>query len=345
MHKSSLPTVTIVVIGLNTEETLQACLSATQQLDYPKEKYRVLYVDTGSTDHSLTMARRFTEVEAVALHPEFPSAALGRNTGWQKADTTFIQFLDSDTEMDPQWLRTALENIDDDIGAIFGKLEEKEPRKNLYHLISHLEWEEPKESPKIFGGNVLIRKAAIDEVGGYDEALQCGEEPELSVRMREAGWKIKGLPHLMAKHDIGMKGINKYLRRAFRSGYGFLEVALLCRDKQEKLWLWEVCRVMLFTFIPWILLAVGYFSELFFPAAAIALLIFFRPLRHAPALKRKKNLSWKEAILYCLHLSFVSYPQCLGAFYYLAKKLKKVAFKEKTVDKIREKLHEDTPHD
>jgi hypothetical protein len=47
------------------------------------------------------------------------------------------------------------------------------------------------------GGDALIRCAALDEVGGYRSELQAGEEPEMTARMRAAGWKI----WRMTRHD------------------------------------------------------------------------------------------------------------------------------------------------
>ncbi len=36
----------------------------------------------------------------------------------------------------------------------------------------------------------MMRVAALRDVGGYREDLIAGEEPELCVRLRQAGWRI-----------------------------------------------------------------------------------------------------------------------------------------------------------
>jgi len=49
--------------------------------------------------------------------------------------------------------------------------------------------------------------------------------------------------------------------------------------------------------------------------------IAFRGLRKFPYYCR--HLSWKESLLYCLHLALVGYPQCAGALKYFSSKIKR----------------------
>ena len=60
---------------------------------------------------------------------------------------------------------------------------------------------------RAFGGIVMLRAKAVEEVGGYREDLIAGEEPELSVRLRRTGWRIWRLDAEMTMHDAGMPGL------------------------------------------------------------------------------------------------------------------------------------------
>ena len=51
------------------------------------------------------------------------------------------------------------------------------------------------------GGDALMRTAALAEVGGYDPNLIAGEEPELCVRLRAAGWQIYTLDREMTPSE------------------------------------------------------------------------------------------------------------------------------------------------
>ena len=56
-----LPNVSIVVIGLNEENNLHNTFKAIHNIDYPKNKYEIIYIDTGSSDRSIEIARRYTK--------------------------------------------------------------------------------------------------------------------------------------------------------------------------------------------------------------------------------------------------------------------------------------------
>ena len=101
-------TVSAVVIGRNEGQRLERCLASVQALAAAGPVCEVLYVDSGSTDNSLAVAA-YCGVKTIALEPERPTAALGRNAGWRAASGEFVLFLDGDTELAPQFLSPALE--------------------------------------------------------------------------------------------------------------------------------------------------------------------------------------------------------------------------------------------
>ena len=48
----------------------------------------------------------------------------------------------------------------------------------------------PVGQARACGGDALMRRAAFEAVGGFRDDLIAGEEPELCVRLRAAGWQI-----------------------------------------------------------------------------------------------------------------------------------------------------------
>lgn len=58
-----------------------------------------------------------------------------------------------------------------------------------------MEWNVSPGEVRTFAGDVMIHAAALQNVGGYREDLIAGEESELCVRLRAAGWHIWRLPH------------------------------------------------------------------------------------------------------------------------------------------------------
>ena len=87
----------VVIIGVNTEKTLGKCLESVLESRYKEGEIHIWYVDGGSTDGSVAIARSCSGVHVIEIHPEYPSPGLGRNAGWRAGNSPMVQFLDSDT--------------------------------------------------------------------------------------------------------------------------------------------------------------------------------------------------------------------------------------------------------
>ena len=72
-----------------------------------------------------------------------------------------------------------------------------------------------------------MRWQPLQDVGGYNPRLIAGEEPELCVRLRAAGWKIWRLDAEMTLHDAAMTRFGQWWKRAARSGHAWAEGAAL----------------------------------------------------------------------------------------------------------------------
>ena len=103
-----------------------------------------------------------------------------------------MQFIDGDCEIARDWIQKALSFLErhPDVCAVFGRRRERYPSVSIYNRLCDIEWDVPIGPAKAFGGDVMIRAAALDAVGAYRNNLIAGEEPELSVRLRAQGWRI-----------------------------------------------------------------------------------------------------------------------------------------------------------
>ncbi len=241
------PTAT-VAIGRNEGERLRLCLASL----IAQGASPVVYVDSGSTDGSAEMAGKMgAEVVALDLSTSF-TAARARNAGLARVldlapETVFVQFIDGDCELAGGWIETARTALLEDarLAAVCGRRRERFPEATLWNRMIDLEWDTPVGEAKACGGDALIRRAALDEVGGYRDDLIAGEEPEMCFRMRGKGWRIERLDAEMCLHDAAMTRLSQWWRRAERAGHAYAEGAALHGGSPERYKVAETRRAVL----------------------------------------------------------------------------------------------------
>jgi GT2 family glycosyltransferase len=237
----------VVVIGRNEGERLRRCLESVVGL-----AEQVVCVDSGSTDGSVAMAR-VLGVEVVELDMARPfTAARARNEGYQRlrelnADLAYVQFVDGDCEVAEGWLDKAVRFLDEhpDVAVVCGRRRERFPERSIYNLLCDIEWDTPIGQTKACGGDAMMRMPAFESVGGFRDDLIAGEEPELCVRLRAAGWSVWRLAEEMTLHDAAMTRFGQWWRRAVRGGYAFAEGAYLHGAPPERHWVRESRRAWL----------------------------------------------------------------------------------------------------
>ncbi|NOX83114.1 MAG: glycosyltransferase family 2 protein [Alphaproteobacteria bacterium] len=242
------PNIGIVIIGRNEGARLIACLKSAAG-----DGRRIVYVDSGSTDGSVDAAGALG-ADVVALDMGRPfTAARARNAGAQRLGAQgapeLIQFVDGDCEIAPGWIETAAAFLSAnlEVAIVCGQGREKFPERTIYNRIANREWAAPAGETLFCGGIAMARAQALNIVGGYRDSLIAGEEPELCVRLRVAGWKIHRLDAEMYAHDIAMTALGQWLKRARRAGHAFAEVSHLHRGKPEQIWARETLRAFFWT--------------------------------------------------------------------------------------------------
>ena len=238
----------VVVIGRNEGERLGRCLRSV--VDTVPQ---VVYVDSGSTDRSVEMAREMG-VEVVGLDMRIPfTAARARNEGFHrlsaaKPGLTYVQFVDGDCEIVPGWLEKAVAFLDahDDVAAVCGRRRERHPENSIYNMLCDIEWDTKVGEARYCGGDAMLRVDAFTKINGYRVDLITSEDPEICVRLRSAGWRIWRVGEEMTIHDAAMLRFGQWWKRELRTGYGFAEGARLHGAPPERhfaresrsAWLW-----------------------------------------------------------------------------------------------------------
>jgi protein involved in polysaccharide export with SLBB domain/glycosyltransferase involved in cell wall biosynthesis len=313
----------VVIIGLNAEKTLRACIESVRASRYDLGEISICYVDSGSADGSRELAASFDGVRVISLDSDHPSPGAGRNAGWRSGEAPLVQFVDSDTEVDPDWfLHAAAAFTGESVGAVRGRRVERRPEASVFNWIADQEWNAAPGECADFGGDVLIRREALERTAGYDETLVGGEDPELSQRVRAAGWRIMQLDDTMTTHDLDMRTTGQYCRRAYRTGYGFAAVVDRHGASLADFWMRELVRIVIRGGVGPALAVVGAVLALAAHPAFLLLsllgagLLFYPRVFRVGAFSRAKNLPLAEAKRYAWHCTLVVLPEFLGATRY-----------------------------
>lgn len=315
----SEPRLGAVAIGRNEGQRLVRCLTSLRgAVDH------LVYVDSGSTDESVAHARELgCDVVELDLSEPF-TAARARNAGLarllnQARLPRFVQFVDGDCEVVEGWLEAGVAALEDDprLGVVCGRRRERHPERSVFNRVCDVEWDTPVGLARSCGGDALFRSKALVEVEGFRDDLIAGEEPELCVRLRAAGWRVRRIDAEMTLHDADMTELSQWWRRAERSGHAFAEGAALHGERGH--WVQERNRIL------------GWGLGL--PAAALGLapvtlgaslsLLGAYPVqayRVYRRLREEEERPVEEALPYALSCVLAKLPEAQGALgYYLSR--------------------------
>jgi len=282
----------------------------------------VVYVDSGSVDDSVKVAKSLG-LEILELDPNLPfSAARARNEGFGRLreldpNLYYVQFVDGDCELCGGWLASGATFLSNhaDVAVVSGRLREKHPESSIYNTLCDIEWDRPVGETDACGGIAMMRVSAFEQVQGFRVDLIAGEEPELCVRLRAAGWRVWRLGDEMALHDSGMSHFRQWWKRMQRGGYAYAQGAELHGAPPERhfvresrsAWIWGL-GVPIVAFV--CALLVG----------RVALIIFavypLQVVRLALRGTRSKRENWGRA----LFLVIGKFPEMLGQVQFFARR-------------------------
>ncbi|MFC2187370.1 glycosyltransferase family 2 protein [Fulvivirgaceae bacterium LMO-SS25] len=198
--------VSVIIPVFNQAQYLQEAVNSAKQTEVGE----ILIIDDGSTDNSLSIAKKLeAEISIVKVfsHPNNQNRGVSasRNLGITNARFPYIAFLDADDMYLPHRFEEQLSILENDLScqAVYGWAEEW--NQDFTQAIRKLGVESEVLSTDIFEElllgrkghfhtpTVLIRSSAFDKTGGFDENLKLHQDTELWLRMTFHGsWVSSG---------------------------------------------------------------------------------------------------------------------------------------------------------
>lgn len=223
------PDVSVVVVNWNTANMLQRCL-VSLEAERGTAGLEVIVVDNGSTDGSQDMVlKTFPKVQLIA-NRENRGFSIANNQAVGVSTGRYVFLLNSDTEVGLGSMRPLIDygDANPSAGIIGPQLlnfdgtlqpsgrEFPTPLSTVATLFgvnrligrprygTRRDYSIPAVVDEVSGAAMLVRREAMERVGGLDESFAWGyEDVDLCRRVRKAGWRVYYFPDAKVKHEWG----------------------------------------------------------------------------------------------------------------------------------------------
>ena len=260
--------ISVIIVNYNSGEKLAGCVSSILGTSPVTE---IIVVDNASTDDSLVLLESSFPGEQnleILRNDSNLGFSVACNRGAANARGHYLLYLNPDCVIDDSTLPVLVASLEDNQGAgmaggllvnpdgteqVGGRRAIPTPWRTLVRVL-HLSGlskrypkifldfnlhreplpDHPVEVEAISGACMMVRRQALDDVGGLDEGyfLHC-EDLDWCMRFRQKGWKILFVPGARVVHYLGVcgrarpvfvewhkhKGMMRFYRKFFRNQY------------------------------------------------------------------------------------------------------------------------------
>ena len=116
-----LPDITLLICAYNEEDVVAEKMKNTLAIDYPKDKFRIMWVTDGSNDHTNELLKAYPEVDIV-FSPERRGKSAALKHGLRELKTRYVAFTDANTMLNPGAMKEiARQFMDPTVGCVSGE--------------------------------------------------------------------------------------------------------------------------------------------------------------------------------------------------------------------------------
>ena len=207
------PTCSILIPAHNEEKVIAATIESMLNLDYPKKKLCIIVINDGSTDSTKKIIERYAKRNSGVELFNVPKGKGGQgksralNLGVKRVKSEIIAVYDADNTPERSSLRYLVAQLllNKELGGVIGKFRTVNKNYNLltkFINVETLSFQSMLQAGRwqmhgiatLPGTNFVMWTSLIRELHGWDEEALT-EDSELSIRIYEAGYKIKFIPY------------------------------------------------------------------------------------------------------------------------------------------------------
>jgi GT2 family glycosyltransferase len=250
--------VSVAVVSWNGLEHLKVCLAALAAQDDPGLRWEVLVLDNGSRDGTADWIRRHHPEVRIIVSPVNLGFCAGNNRLVQEARGDAVALLNNDARPAPDWLRAlvhGLRSSPSDVAAISGMILDWEGERldfaqGIMTFDGHAfqqGYHRPLDRARLpatgseilfpCGGNMMIRRRAFVESGGFDEDFFAYlEDVDLGWRLWSRGQRVTFTREAVVYHR---SMATSDLLGLYNRGFLFERNAFLTAYKNYEPGVWE----------------------------------------------------------------------------------------------------------
>jgi GT2 family glycosyltransferase len=239
------PLVTVILPTYKRPDLLPACLDALEQQTHRPMEVIVIDQSPDSLTRDIMSARRSESHRYRYIHSDVAGVSLARNLGLREAAGNLIAFTDDDAVPEPGWISgfvRAFESTPADVvgGKILALWEGTRPRwfpDSRAYLVGIFDPGGPlapfPEASLPMSGNMAVRRAVIENVGGFDEDAGLrpgrpisGEDSLFAWKAIGAGLRLYYQPEAVVHHRVPKSRMRRryYLRRSYLEGVSLVDI-------------------------------------------------------------------------------------------------------------------------
>ncbi|MDQ3762088.1 MAG: glycosyltransferase [Actinomycetota bacterium] len=220
VSEHAAPRVSVIVVNYRGAEHTVTCLRALRdKLDWPADRLELICVDNASGDGSVERITAAVPQARLIRSATNTGFAGGCNRGVHQAAGDVVAFLNSDARPHRDWVRAAVEVLREDreVAAVASKVLDWDGQR-IDYVDGGLTWYGMGYKPHVgkpddgshdtardvlfgTGAAMLVRRAAFEQVGGFDERffMFC-EDVDLGWRLNLRGYRVRYEPRSIAYH-------------------------------------------------------------------------------------------------------------------------------------------------